>query len=396
MLKAKPTVLANVNHDTRHVRDSLPLGKEIKLGTAQPSIPRPIRVLLIAPSLDIVGGQSIQASQLIRRLAGDPAMQVDFLPVNPLLPVWLRIKYLRTFITSVVYLFRLACCIGRARVLHVFTPGYFSFYLAPVPALLLARLLGKPAILNYHDGRAEDHLTHSSLACLLMRLATVIVVPSDYLVDVFARFGLRATRIYNLADTDSLSYLDRKRPRPVFLHNRGLAAEYNPACTLRAFALIQDRYPEARLTIAHDGPLRPSLETLAESLDLRRTQFIGSVSPASMGALYDSTDIYLMSPDADNMPLSILECFAAGLPIVSSSAGGIPGMVEDEQTGLLFAPNDHRAMAECALRLLDEPGLASRLAANAQRQCAQYSWPQIGPQWMALYHRLLDLSINSE
>ncbi len=78
-----------------------------------------------------------------------------------------------------------------------------------------------------------------------------------------------------------------------------------------------------------------------------------------MAALYYASDIYLMSPNADNMPLSLLECFAAGLPIVSSKAGGIPNIVEDQQTGLLFQPNDHQAMAACALRLLEEPGLAA-------------------------------------
>jgi glycosyltransferase involved in cell wall biosynthesis len=395
MLKANPTVLADVNHDTRDVRESLPLGKEFM----SPSV----RVLLIAPSLDIIGGQSVQANQLLRCLANEPSVQVQFLRVNPRLPPALSMKYVRTLITLVLYLARLVSSIGRASVLHIFTPGYFAFYLAPVPALLLARLFGKPAILNYHDGRAEDHLAHWPIARRLMHLATMIVVPSDYLVDVFARFGLRATRIHNVAATQSVPYRDRHRhhrpPRPVFLHNRGLATEYNPACTLRAFAIIQERYPEARLTIAHDGPLRPALEALAESLGLRQTQFIGSVSPGSMAALYDSSDIYLMSPNADNMPLSLLECFAAGLPVVSSNAGGIPGMIEDQQTGLLFAPNDHRTMAACALRLIEEPGLASRLAARGHRQCAQYSWSRIGPQWMALYGCLriqrLDSSISS-
>jgi glycosyltransferase involved in cell wall biosynthesis len=260
---------------------------------------------------------------------------------------------------------------------------------------LLARIFRKRTILNYHDGRAEDHLEHWPIARRLMRLATTIVVPSDYLVDVFARFGLYATRIYNVAETQPHSFRDRKRPRPVFLHNRGLAAEYNPACTLRAFAIIQRLYPEASLTIAHDGPLRPALETLATSLGLRQTQFIGPVSAERMGALYDSADIYLMSPNADNMPLSALECFAAGLPIVSSNAGGIPNIVEDQINGLLFAPGDHQAMAKCAFRLLEEPGLASRLAANARVQCIKYSWPVIGPQWIELYRHLLDRSINS-
>ncbi len=294
-------------------------------------------------------------------------------------------KYVRTLITLVLYLRRLAACIRRADVLHIFTPGYFSFYLAPASRSSPRAAVRERTILNYHDGRAEDHLTRWPIARRLMRLASVIVVPSDYLVDVFARFGIDATRIHNVAETDSLPYRERRRPRPIFLHNRGLAPEYNPACTLRAFALIQQRYPEARLTIAHDGPLRSQLEALARSLGLRQTQFIGSVSPAQMAALYDSADIYLMSPNADNMPLSLLECFAAGLPIVSSNAGGIPNIVEDQQTGLLFPPNDHEAMAACALRLLEEPGLAARLARNARAQCDKYSWTEIGPQWIALY-----------
>jgi glycosyltransferase involved in cell wall biosynthesis len=371
MLKTKPAVLAKVSHDTRQVN-----------------------VLLIAPSLNIIGGQSIQANRLLRCLASEPSVQVQFLPVNPRLPSALSMKYVRTLITLVLYLARLAVEIVRADIVHIFTPGYFSFYLAPAPALLLGRLLGKRTILNYHDGRAADHLAHWPVARRWMRLATTIVAPSDYLVNVFERFGFDATRIHNVAETDSLPYRERRQqrphPGPIFLHNRGLAAEYNPACTLRAFALIQRYYPEASLTIAHGGPLRGEMERLARSLGLRQTQFIGPVSPSQMAALYDSADVYLMSPNADNMPLSLLECFAAGLPIVSSKAGGIPNIVEDQQTGLLFPPDDHHAMAACALRLLEEPGLGARLARNARAECDNYAWPEIGPQWMALYR------INSE
>jgi glycosyltransferase involved in cell wall biosynthesis len=381
MLNAKPTVLANVSQDTRQASDSLPQAAR--------------RVLLIAPSVAIIGGQSIQANQLLRCLANESSVQVQFLAVNPRLPRALSMKYIRTLITLVLYLARLARSIGRAQVLHIFTPGYLSFYLAPVPALFLARMMRKPAILNYHDGRAADHLARWPIARRWMRLATAIVVPSDYLVDVFARFGLTATRIYNVAETQSIPFRHRPLPRPVFLHSRGLSSEYNPACTMRAFAIVQQQYPQARLTIAHYGPLRPALEALALSLGLRQTQFIGSVSPRNMGALYDSADIYLMSPNADNMPLSLLECFTAGLPIVSSNAGGIPNIVEDQITGLLFLPDDHQAMAACALRLLEEPGLASRLALNARERLAHYSWSRIGPQWIGLYDRLSDASINS-
>jgi glycosyltransferase involved in cell wall biosynthesis len=397
MLKAKPTVLANVNHDTRHVRDSLPQGEEFieALKPDQFSIPCPVRVLLIAPSLDIIGGQSVQAQQLLSRLENEPAVHIRFLPINPRLPAFLRAKYIRTLITTMLYFGRLMACIGRADVLHIFTPGYFSFYLAAAPALLLATALRKPTILNYHDGRAQDHLERWPLARRLLRLASVIVAPSDYLVAIFSGFGLPARRIFNVAARLALAGCRRPRVGTVFLHNRGLAPEYNPACTLRAFAIVQERFPAARLIVAHDGPLRSQLQALAAKLRLRHTQFVGSVSAQQMAGLYAMADIYLMSPNADNMPLSVLECFAAGLPVVSSNAGGIPNLVEDQVTGLLFAADDHQAMAACALRLLEEPGLAMRLAANGRARCDKYRWSEIGPQWIALYQELLEASINS-
>src|SRR5579863_2251617 len=119
MLKTKPAVFAKVNHETRQVSDSAPQAA------------RPIHVLLIAPSLDIIGGQSVQANQLLRRLVNEPSVQIQFLPVNFRLPSMLSMKYVRTLITLVLYLVRLGPEIRRAEVLHIFTPGYLAFYLAP-------------------------------------------------------------------------------------------------------------------------------------------------------------------------------------------------------------------------------------------------------------------------
>ena len=70
-------------------------------------------------------------------------------------------------------------------------------------------------------------------------------------------------------------------------------------------------------------------------------------------------------------------------------------MLEDQQTGLLFDPDDPRAMAACALRLVEEPGLAARLAANALAECGKYAWSRIGPQWIMQYRQLPGDSINS-
>lgn len=354
---------------------------------------KPIRVLLIAPSFDIVGGQAVQACRLIEALRDVPQIEIEFLPINPRAPKFLRrlqkVKYLRTLITSLLYTVRLLSSIRRYDVLHIFTPGYFAFLLAPAPAILLAKLLGKKTILNYRDGRAEDHLTKSSLAIRIMRQVDAILTPSGFLVDVFSKFGLEAHSIPNIVDTDRFHFRqENDRPRPIFLHNRGLEPLYNVQCTLRAFALIQQRYPDSRLIVAHDGSARKSLQDLAATLDLRNVSFVGSVSQQEMTQLYAKADIYIMSPEIDNMPGSVLECFAAGLPVIATRVGGVPYVVEHEHTGLLVDNNAHHAIAASAFRLLEETELAGNLRRNARRECLKYAPAAIIDQWTSLYASL--------
>jgi glycosyltransferase involved in cell wall biosynthesis len=351
-----------------------------------------IRVLLIAPSLDILGGQAVQAARLLRELRKEASLEVAFLPMNPRLPGPLaalqKIKYVRTAATVTGFLVKLASCIWRYDILHVFSAAYFSFWWAPTPAILLGKLCGKKVILNYRDGQAEDHLRNWRSAIPVIRKADVIVTPSGFLVDVFAMFGLEARSVFNIIDGDRFRYRERRQLRPVFLTNRILEPLYNVGCILRAFALIQRDYPDASLTIAHDGVCRPTLEQLARQLQLRNTRFIGAVPHEDIPALYDAADLYLTSPDVDCMPGSLLECFASGLPVVATRAGGIPYILTHDETGLLVPCNDHEALAAAALRLLRDPELVARLTANAYREVARYGWPQVRVKWMSIYREL--------
>ncbi len=140
------------------------------------------------------------------------------------------------------------------------------------------------------------------------------------------------------------------------------------------------------LTIAGDGQQRAELETLAGTLSLRNVHFLGRIQPDAMGALYDAADIFLNSPSIDNMPLSIIEAFACGLPVVSTNAGGIPYVVTHNETGLLVDCDDHEAMAANAIRLLHEPDTALRLADAARAECeSRYTWPHVQREWEELY-----------
>jgi glycosyltransferase involved in cell wall biosynthesis len=351
----------------------------------------PRRICIVAPSLDIVGGQAVVAQRLLEHLKGDADLALSFLPHNPRLPGVLRalqrVRYVRTVSTSVAYLASLLRELPRHDVIHVFSASYWSFLLAPAPAVLLGRLFGKRVILNYRSGEADDHLTRWRwFAPAVMRRASLIVVPSNYLVDVFARHGLAAHAIFNFVDVGAIPYRERATLRPLFLSNRNFAPHYNVACVLRAFRRIQDARPDARLVVAGDGEEREALHALARELELRSVDFVGQVTPSAMGALYDAADVYLNAPNVDNMPNSVIESFAAGLPVVSTSAGGIPYIVTHGETGLLSEPGDDEGLARNALQLLGDAESSRRLALAARREVlGKYTWPAVHVHWRAAY-----------
>jgi glycosyltransferase involved in cell wall biosynthesis len=355
---------------------------------------RPIQVCLVAPSLSILGGQAVAAQRLLERLRTVPGLEVDFLPHDPrtnaLLRLLQRVKYVRTVATSIAYVFSLLRRLPRYDVVHIFSASYWSFLLAPTPAILIGKWLGKRVVVNYRSGEAEDHLTRWRTSVPTLQRADAVATPSGYLVEVFARFGVHAESIANFVDPDAVRYRRREQLRPVFLSNRNFQALYNVPCLLRAFALIQERLPEARLIVVGDGPERERVHAVAGELSLRHVDFIGAVQPTEMGRWYDEADVYLNASDIDNMPNSIIESFACGLPVATTRAGGIPYIVEHERNGLLVDCGDDRALAAAALRLIDDPTLAQRLIAEGLSDVARfYTWEAVGDRWAALYRRLV-------
>jgi glycosyltransferase involved in cell wall biosynthesis len=151
-----------------------------------------------------------------------------------------------------------------ADVVHIFSASYWSFLLAPGPAMLVARLRGKRVVLNYHSGEAEDHLMRwGALIHPWLRLVDEIVVPSEYLQAVFARHGYQARVIRNIVDTSRFRYRERAPLRLRLLSTRNFEPHYRVDTTLEAFALLKAAYPEATLTLAGYGSEETRLRRLA-------------------------------------------------------------------------------------------------------------------------------------
>jgi glycosyltransferase involved in cell wall biosynthesis len=276
----------------------------------------------------------------------------------------------------------------HADVVHVFSASYTSFLLSPLPAVLVARFLRRPVFINYRSGEAPDHLARSRIARAVLRRTDTNVVPSRFLREVFAQFGLHAEIIPNIVDVTQFRFVARRPIRPRLVSTRNFEPLYNVECTLRAFAIVQARYPDATLTLVGAGPQERRLRALAAELALRNVTFCGAVPPNDIWRRYAEADSYVQTPNIDNMPSSILEAFASGLPVVSTDAGGVSAVLADDVHGLLAPIGDHQAVAGQLLRLLDDQALVDRLTSAARASCEAYQWGVVRTQWLSVYRRL--------
>jgi glycosyltransferase involved in cell wall biosynthesis len=338
----------------------------------------------------------VQADRLLTEWSRDPEVRAWLVPVNPLattssalLRSLARVKYVRTFLTQLVYLPRLFRELRRADVVHVFSASYSSFLLAPLPAVIVARILGRPVLMNYRSGQAPDHLRRSWIARTTLRRVDDNVVPSRFLQDVFAAHEIDARVIPNVINRDRFRFRLRESLRPKLLSTRNLEPLYNVACTLRAFAQVQRRYPAATLTLVGAGSEEQALRHMASELGLRGVTFAGQVTPDDIWRYYADADVYVQTPAIDNMPSSILEAYASGLPVVSTDAGGVPAILTHGVHGLLAPTDDCEQVAYHIVTLLEDAELARRLALAAHEATDALVWERIRDQWLSAYRRLL-------
>jgi L-malate glycosyltransferase len=346
------------------------------------------RIAIVAASLDILGGQGVQAESLTDGLRAD-GYKVMFVPINPAFPRglrWLRrVPLLRTLVNQNLYVPSLIR-LDAVDIVHVFSASYWSFLLAPVPAMLIGRALKKGVVLHYHSGEADDHLTRwRGLVHPFLRLADAIVVPSEFLRQVFAKHGYTVQVVPNVVDLERFRFRERDPLRPRLLSTRNLEEYYRVDLVIEAFERFKAVEPSATLTIAGYGSEERRLRRMAATIGGDAVRFVGKVDPADMPRLLDDHDIFVNASTLDNQPVSILEACAVGMPIVSSSAGDIPAMVRDGESALLAPAGDAVALASRIADVWRGPDAARARARVAHREVATYSWPAVSPQWAGVY-----------
>jgi glycosyltransferase involved in cell wall biosynthesis len=165
--------------------------------------------------------------------------------------------------------------------------------------------------------------------------------------------------------------------------------------TLEVADRLRRTHPQVEMIIVGDGPERNRLEGVATSLGLDEiVRFTGRL--AEIGTVMGGLDVYLVTSLFEGgVSMSVLEAMAAGVPVVTTAAGGVEEAVVDGETGYVVTRDQERAalaaaLAERAAALLADPELRARMgAAGARRVREQFTVEQTAARTLRIYERCL-------
>lgn len=319
------------------------------------------------------GGISGQVEYLVRYLSMEKKYFTDIFSTKSF------------FFHRIFLLFSLIIRTRRFDVVHVHGCSGYGF-LPVVYGVIAGKVCRKKIIVTYHGGGAGAFFSkHTRWVRFWLMKADERVVLSGFLKEVFDKFSIPSVVIPNVVELNGDIYAEKTVLQPHFISVRHLRDLYNIPCILRAFERVQKKIPEATLTVLGDGDKRNELESFVKERNIHNVMFLGQVPNEDIGNYLKNNEIMLSSPREDNMPVSLLEAFSAGLLVVSSNVGGVPYMVENGKTGLLFESDNDEEMSEKMLLALSHQEESLRMIRNAKEEVKKYSWSVVGKQIKALY-----------
>lgn len=279
----------------------------------------------------------------------------------------------------------------RYDVLHVH--GCSEWGMLPVVyGVIAGKIWKKRIIVTYHGGAADGYFAkHGAFARRWLKRADKVIVLNGFLKKVFDEYQIPCVVIPNIVPLREDVYQPKKRIAPKMISVRHLTDLYRIDLIIRAFAKVVEKYPEATLDILGQGDKRDELEKLVQELEnegikelVNKVRFIGQVSNDMMYEYLKANDIMLSAPRIDNMPVSLMEAMNAGALVISSNVGGVPYMIENRKTGLLF-DGDADALAEQIIWALEHQKESVVMIEAAHEEVKKYSWTETRKQLLPLY-----------
>ncbi|MCF1421417.1 glycosyltransferase family 4 protein [Mangrovimonas futianensis] len=265
------------------------------------------------------------------------------------------------------------------------TYSTINFYYA-LAVSQLCRLLHLPYIPILHGGNLEKRLQRNpKLSRCVFGPAHTLVSPSLFMKDTFESHGYPSVYIPNSIEISKYPFQQPSFESIRLLWVRSFSEIYHPSLAVQILKGLQDLGYDASLTMVgpeSDGSFK-KVQDLAKEMDVIVT-FTGKLSKTDWHQLSKSHNFFINTTHFDNMPVSVIEAMALGLPVVSTRVGGMPYLVSHKKDGWLVPPNDTKAFVETLIYLFEHPEVASSIALEARKKVEGFDWEVVKGQWVGL------------
>jgi glycosyltransferase involved in cell wall biosynthesis len=280
----------------------------------------------------------------------------------------------------------------NADVILVDTFSTLNFYYALVIAFL-CRLYNKPYVNFLHGGSLPDRLEKNPrLSSFIFKRAHKLVAPSAFMQVRFKEKGYDTVLIPNMLHVKNYPYKSRQFKKANLFWLRSFRYHYNPLLAVQVLKELIEIGIEADLIMvgpdSGDGSKEEVINYTNKHNLTSKVVFTGLLSKEEWIDLSKDRNILLNTTNVDNTPVSVIECMALGLLIVSTNVGGLPFLLQHYKDAILVEPDDSSEMVNVIERAIKEEQNTSDLIFNARKKIERFDWKHVSKKWEALFNEI--------
>ncbi len=260
-----------------------------------------------------------------------------------------------------------------------------GFFLVDL-ASFLGKIFRHKIVVVLHGGNlplfAKNRRTYVEI---VLNRADLVIAPSSYLAREFSWLKGKIISIPNAIDLSMYPFTPRLKAAPRILWMRAFHEIYNPILAVEAVAELKKLYPEIRMTMggADLGLMGQTMHVIERSGLQSNIKIAGFLNMERKLEEGRNHDVYINTNNVDNMPVSVIEMAALGLPVVSTNVGGIADLLQHEINALLVPPNDAVQLSAAIHRLIEDPGLVKELSYSGRKLAESFAWENVRTKWFA-------------
>lgn len=268
------------------------------------------------------------------------------------------------------------------------TYSTLNFYFTLVTSQL-ARLFSIKYIPILHGGNLNRRLQNNRFySNLIFSNAHMNISPSKYLLEVFKNNGYKTLFIPNVIEIAEYNFINRKNLNFNLLWVRAFDKIYNPKMAISVLIELVKRGYKAKLCMVgpdKDGSLNEVIKLAEENNVIQFIEITGRLSKKDWIIKAKKFDVFINTSSIDNIPVSVIEAMALGLPVISTNVGGMPYLINNGVNGILVEENNNIEMTGAIVNLITNPRMAISLAMKARNDVENFDIAVVKKQW----HKLL-------